>query len=287
MKTIRGKKALVTGAASGIGRAIALALAREGAALYLLDVDAANLAAVAAEARQDGAAVVDSVCDLSQPEQITAAVQALLEDWGGLDILINNAGISYRGKTDAMPATQCRRLLAINLLAPVQLTMELLPALLAQEEAHIVNVCSILGLVAIPQMAAYQTSKFGLVGFSESLRAEYTSRGLGVTALCPGFVRTNIYQAMLEGGEGAKPMRTPPRWFFATPEQVAARAIRAIYRNHGVAPVTWLAGFLWSVKRHAPRLWDFASRSRKKKGRNPAAARPLETAAVGAGGPGG
>jgi short-subunit dehydrogenase len=276
MKTIRGKKALVTGAASGIGRAIALALAREGAALYLLDIDAANLAAVASEARRHGTPVVDAPCDLARPEQITAATQALLEDWGELDILINNAGVSYHGRTDAMPAKQWRRLLAINLLAPVQLTMELLPVLLAREEAHIVNVCSILGLVAIPRFTAYQTSKFGLVGFSESLRAEYTCRGLGVTALCPGFVRTNIYRAMLDG-EGARPMRNPPRWFYASPELVAARAVRAIHRNQGVAPVTWLAGFLWSVKRLAPRLWDFASRARKKKGRRPADARPPET----------
>ena len=274
MKTIRGKKALVTGAASGIGRAIALALAREGATLYLLDIDAINLAVVAAEARRHGAPVVEASCDLAQPPQVTAAVQALLEHWGGLDILVNNAGVSYHGKTETMPAKLWQRLLAINLLAPVQLTMELLPTLLAREEGHIVNVCSIMGLVAIPKFTAYQTSKFGLVGFSESLRAEYTCRGLGVTALCPGFVRTNIYQAMLDG-EGARPMRTPPRWLWASPELVAARAVRAIYRNHGVAPVTWLAGFLWSVKRHAPRLWDFASRSRKKKERKPANPSPL------------
>jgi NAD(P)-dependent dehydrogenase (short-subunit alcohol dehydrogenase family) len=274
MKTIRGKKALVTGAASGIGRAIALALAREGAALYLLDIDADQLAAAAAEARGYGVPVVEAPCDLARPEQITVAVQALLEHWGGLDILVNNAGVSYHGKTETMPAKLWQRLLAINLLAPVRLTMELLPSLLAREEAHVVNVCSILGLVAIPKFTAYQTSKFGLVGFSESLRAEYTCRGLGVTALCPGFVRTNIYQAMLDG-EGARPMRTPPRWLWASPELVAAHAVRAIYRNQGVAPVTLLARFLWSVKRHAPRLWDFASRSRKKKERKPADATPL------------
>jgi short-subunit dehydrogenase len=138
-----------------------------------------------------------------------------------------------------------------------------LPALLATEEAHILNVCSILGLVAIPKFTAYQTSKFGLVGFSESLRAEYTCRGLGVTALCPGFVRTNIYQAMLEGA-GARPMRSPPRWFYASPELVAARAIKAIRRNQGVVTLTLLARLMWFVKRLAPRLWAFAVRARKK-----------------------
>jgi short-subunit dehydrogenase len=268
MKTLRGKRALVTGSASGIGRAIALDLARQGAHLYLLDVDAAKLALVAAEARKHGNGVIDVPCDLAQPEEITAVSKTVLQDWGGLDILINNAGISYHGKTEDMSAGQWQRLLGINLLAPIQLTMELLPALLAAEEGHVLNVCSILGLVAIPKFAAYQTSKFGLVGFSESLRAEYMCRGLGVTALCPGFVRTNIYQAMLDGA-GARPMRSPPRWFFASPEMVAARAIKAIRRNQGVVTVTWLARLMWFVKRLAPRLWSFAVRARKKKSMKP------------------
>jgi NAD(P)-dependent dehydrogenase (short-subunit alcohol dehydrogenase family) len=265
MRTIRNKRALVTGAASGIGRAIALALAREGAALFLLDVDRSRLAGVVAEAERHGTDVVGLPCDLACPEEITAAVKTLLRQWGSLDILINNAGVSYHGKTESMPADRWQWLLGINLLAPIQLTCELLPTLLARDEAHIVNVCSILGLVALPRFAAYQVSKFGLVGFSESLRAEYTNLGLGVTALCPGFVRTNIYQAMVEAGHGAKPMSAAPGRFYASPELIAARAVKAIYRNQGLVVVTRLARFLWFVKRVSPRLWDFASRKGKRK----------------------
>src|SRR5436309_233783 len=156
MRIIRGKRALVTGAASGIGRAIALALAREGADLYLLDIDDAALADVVAECEKYGTQVIGERCNLARPEEITAAVKALLERWQHLDILVNNAGISYRGKTDAMPAERWDAVLAINLLAPIQLTRALLPTLLARGDAHILNVCSILGLVAIPKLAAYQ-----------------------------------------------------------------------------------------------------------------------------------
>ena len=273
MRIIRGKRALVTGAASGIGRAITLALAGEGADLYLLDMDERGLAAVAAEAGEYGIKVVSRACDLARPEEVTAAGNALLQRWGGLDILVNNAGISYHGKTEDMTAEHWNRLVGVNLLAPIQLTRQLLPALLAQDEAHILNMCSILGLVAIPRFTAYQVSKFGLVGFSESLRAEYTCRGLGVTALCPGFVRTNMYQAMLNG-TGARPMRPPPRWFFATPELVARKALKAIYRNQGVVTVTGLARFLWFVKRLTPRLWDFASRARMKRKQVPVSPSP-------------
>jgi short-subunit dehydrogenase len=154
-----------------------------------------------------------------------------------------------------------------------------LPALLSSGDAHIVNVCSIMGLVAIPRFTAYQTSKYGLVGFSESLRAEYASRGLGVTALCPGFVQTNIYRAMVDG-TGGRPMRTPPRFFMASPELVAARAIRAIYRNHGVVPVTFLANLMWRLKRWFPRLWDLANRRRCKKKPAHEPATPRDTSAA-------
>jgi NAD(P)-dependent dehydrogenase (short-subunit alcohol dehydrogenase family) len=283
MKTIRGKRALVTGAASGIGRAIALALAREGADLYLVDVNEAALADVVAEAGRHGTGVVGARCDLARPAEVTAAVRGVLDAFGSLDILVNNAGISYHGKTDEMPPDRWDTLLAINLLAPVRLTRELLPTLLERGDAHVLNVCSILGLVTIPRFAAYQTSKFGLVGFSESLRAEFACRGVGVTALCPGFVRTNIYQAMVDGQKG-KAMRTPPRWFFASPEAVAAKAVKAIYRNQGLVVVTGLAGFLWFVKRLAPRLWGFATRIRRKK-KQATPATPDVAAAQAAAGP--
>jgi 3-oxoacyl-[acyl-carrier protein] reductase len=263
MKVIRGKRALVTGAAAGIGRAVALALAREGADLYLLDVNENGLANVALEARALGVRVLTMVCDLANPAAARSAADELLRAWGGLEILINNAGISYHGNTEAMADEQWERVLAVNLHSPLQLTRRLLPALLASGDAHIVNVCSILGLVAIPRFTAYQTSKYGLVGFSESLRAEYASRGLGVTALCPGFVRTNIYRVL--DGTGSRPMRAPPRLLVASPEKVAARAIRAICRNHGVVPVTFLANLMWRLKRWLPGLWDLANRRRCKK----------------------
>jgi 3-oxoacyl-[acyl-carrier protein] reductase len=280
MKVIRGKRALVTGAASGIGRAIALALAREGADLHLLDIDENGLASIALEARRLRVRVMTVTCDLVCPAAARSAADELLHVWGGLEILINNAGISYHGNTETMSDEQWDRVLALNLQSPLQLTRRLLPALLSSGDAHIVNVCSVLGLVAIPRFTAYQTSKYGLVGFSESLRAEYASRGLGVTALCPAFVHTNIFRAMVDG-TGGRPLRTPPRLFIASPEQVAARAIRAIYRNHGVVPVTFLARLMWRLKRWLPGLWDLANRRRRKKepAREPATHREASAAA--------
>ncbi len=264
MRRIRGKTALVTGAASGIGRAISLRLADEGARLYLLDINAVELAKVVAEAKRRGVDAVGRQCDLSQRSQITAAVHHLLDRLGGVDLLVNNAGVTYYGKSCGMAAEHWDRLLAINLLAPIQLTLELLPTLLSRDEAHILNVASICGLVGLERVAAYSTSKFGLVGFSESLRAEFWRQRLGVTALCPGFVDTNLFSAAARGAD-VKANKTPPRWMLATPELIANRAIRAIYRNRGLVVIQPYARVLHLLKRWAPGLLELPYRLQRRK----------------------
>jgi 3-oxoacyl-[acyl-carrier protein] reductase len=220
MKVIRGRKALVTGAADGIGRCIALALAGEGADLYLVDINAAKLTDTAEAARRSGVEVITAVCDLSQADQISATVKSLLAQWGGLDILVNNAAVTHYGYTHQMTAAQWRRVLAVNLLAPIQLIQELLLVLGAREEAHILNVSSMFGLAQGRKIAAYQTTKFGLVGLSLALRAEYGGPSFGVTALCPGFVATPMLDTLSGGDTPA--MRHPiPAWLCTTPEKVA------------------------------------------------------------------
>jgi NAD(P)-dependent dehydrogenase (short-subunit alcohol dehydrogenase family) len=250
MQVIRGRKALVTGAASGIGRAIAHALAREGAELFLIDIDAPALARVAEEVRQQGASVVTHVCDLADATAVSAAVQALQARWGALAILVNNAGITFYGPTETMSAAQWQRVMAVNLLAPIQLFRETFPLLVAAEEAHVVNVSSMFGAMPWRKAAAYQTSKHGLVGFTRALRAEYQRDRFGITAVCPGFVQT----ALLEGQKQA------PAWLSTTPEVVAKKTLAAIRRNRGLVFVTWPAQLYWRLWRLAPGLVDWLLR---------------------------
>jgi 3-oxoacyl-[acyl-carrier protein] reductase len=267
MKVIRGKKALVTGAASGIGQAIALALAQEGADLYLVDLDAVNLAATARQAQELGVTVAQRTCDLVQPSEITALVNALLSTWGRLDILVNNAGVAYYGSTSEMAAEQWNRLLAVNLLAPIQLVRELLPALLAGDDAHILNVSSIFGLVPLRKGAAYQACKYGLVGLSAALRAEY-AREIGVTVLCPGFVQTPMLQTF-ETGRAGQRRHNIPAWACTSPQAVGATAVRAIRRNKGLVVIGPLARLAWWIARLAPGLIDWLTREgwrRRRKG---------------------
>jgi short-subunit dehydrogenase len=271
MQVLRGKKALVTGAASGIGRALALALAREGTDLVLIDIDEVKLAGVAGEAQALGVTVTARVCDLTRASEVTAAVASVLAGGGGLSMLVNNAGTAYYGATHDMTAEQWDRIIALNLLAPMQLIRDLLPTLLAQEEAHVVNVCSIFGLVPLRKGAAYQASKFGLVGLSAALRAEY-GRDIGVTALCPGFVRTPLLETFATGAPGQR-RHAIPAWLCASPEQVAAAALRAIRRNKGLVVITPAARLLWWMARFMPGLLDWLTRQgwrgKKKRGGAP------------------
>jgi short-subunit dehydrogenase len=127
---------------------------------------------------------------------------------------------------------------------------------LRRPEAHVLNVCSVLGLIGMPKVTAYCTSKFGLVGFSEALRNEFGKSGLGVTALCPGFVRTNLFtNAPLEADVSAH--KLPPNIICTTPERVANAAVKAIYRNRRLVVMEPFARFMYAVKRFAPWCLDF------------------------------
>jgi short-subunit dehydrogenase len=264
MRELRGKTALVTGAASGIGRAIASRLAAEGVHLFLVDINEVGLAKVVEDLQREGAEVIGRRCDVAQPRDISAAVAEILSRWGGVDILVNNAGITYYGRTERMSAEHWDKLLRVNLLSHIQFTRELLPSLLARPQAHVLNVCSMFGLVGMPKLAAYTTTKFAMVGFSDSLRAEYGREGLGVTALCPGFVDTNLF-ASAPLGEKQQAPKIPPAIFCTTPEKVARAAVKAIRRDRRMVVISPWAKFLVSVKRLVPGIMDFVFHLGRKK----------------------
>lgn len=276
MRTLRNKTALVTGAASGIGRAIALRLAEEGTNLFLLDIDQIGLVNIVKDVKDHRVEAIGRHCDVSDPNQIASSVAHILDRWGGIDLLVNNAGITYYGQTEHMSAEHCEKLLAINLNAPIHFTRELLPTMLERPEAHVLNIASFFGLIGTRRLSAYTASKFGLVGFSESLRAEYGRVGLGVTAICPGFVDTNLF-ATAPLGNDRQQQKTPPSWMLTTPEKIAARAIKAVYRNQAQVVMQPYAKLAYLGKRLVPGLYDWANHlSRKRSKQQSTKPTPLE-----------
>lgn len=263
MRDFQGKQALITGAAGGIGRALSTQLAKAGAELWLVDVDRPALEELENELRAKSARVRISTVDLTERDQIVDLAEEVTVQWRGLDLLINNAGVAFYGPTHQMTEEQWDRLMGINLLAPIHLTRLLLPALQSREESHIANMCSVSGLVAGGRFNAYHTSKFGLVGFTEALRAEYGRSGLGVTAICPGPVKTNLYRDCQTGKGTQAP--EPPGWLCASPEKVAHVTLRAIRWNRRMVLITPLAHLLYHMKKFAPWLIDFMNTFSKRK----------------------
>ena len=195
MTAIRGAAAAITGAASGIGRALALELAARGCDLALADRDEGGLQAVAAEIASANARKVSlHAVDVSEPGQIADFAQAAVAAHPGLNILVNNAGVALLGQFNEIEQAQMDWLMNINFWGVVRTTRAFLPHLARQREAHIVNLSSVFGLAAPPGQTAYAAAKFAVRGFSESLRHELQDEGSPVRVLVvhPGGVGTNI-----------------------------------------------------------------------------------------------
>jgi len=182
----------VTGAAGGIGRAIATSLARRGCHLALADIDDAALARTAAEIAIPGVRISRHHLDVSDAAAIALFPQRVSAEHAGVDLLVNNAGVAIGGTFEQVAETDFEWLFAINFWGVVRMTRAFLPLLHNSEEARLVNISSLFGLIAPPGQTAYAASKFAVRAFSESLRHELAATRIGVTTVHPGGVATSI-----------------------------------------------------------------------------------------------
>lgn len=195
---LSGKRVLVTGAASGIGRAVALRLAGGGAALYLTDRDADGLAATVADARAIGAEVCEHrVLDISDYDAVAAFAADIHAGAAVMDMVFNVAGVSAWGTVDRLTHRHWRTMIDINLMGPIHVIETFVPPMVAAGRGgNLVNVSSAAGLVALPWHAAYSASKYGLRGLSEVLRFDLARHRIGVSVVVPGAVRTPLVQTV-------------------------------------------------------------------------------------------
>ena len=189
---IKGGVAVITGAASGIGAALAASLARRGMDLALADRNADGLAATAVLARAAGVKVSEHLLDVTDVAALEALPEAVLAAHGKVTVLVNNAGVALIGDFDQVSLTDFAWLMDINFWAPVRLTKAFIYALRQENAAHIVNISSVFGIIAPPGQAAYCAAKFAIRGFSESLRHELAATNISLTVVHPGGIRTAI-----------------------------------------------------------------------------------------------
>jgi NAD(P)-dependent dehydrogenase (short-subunit alcohol dehydrogenase family) len=216
--------AIITGAAQGIGRRTTEVFAAAGYSLALLDMQSCD--AVLASIRAQGVAAESYTGDISDEDLVQRSVEAVGARWGRVDVLVNNAGISFISPAEMIEAKAFRRVIEVNLVAPFLLAKGFGKMMLDQGSGSIVNVASIAGLRGICDRSAYNASKHGLIGLTRTLAAEWGGRGVRCNAVCPGWVKTDMDVADQAGGgyddadiEGANPMGR-----FAQPDDIA-RAI--------------------------------------------------------------
>ncbi len=221
-RSIAGKVALVTGAASGMGRATAHLFADEGAHVAVTDVNAEGVAAVVDEIRGAGASAEGWRMDISDPGNIGETVAAVVDRFGGLDILINNAGISHHLPVDdADFEAVWARTFDVLLTGQVRLIRAALPHLRAAGGGRIVNIASTEGLGATPQISPYTSAKHGVIGLTRSLAVELGREGITVNCICPGAIRTGMTAAIPEEHKQIFAKRRIPLARYAEPEEVA------------------------------------------------------------------
>ena len=275
VSNLSGKVAVVTGAASGIGRATALALAQRGADLAICDVDETALKGTASEIEQLGRRVLAVVVDVADPEQMSSYAARCEAELGRIDLLVNNAGIGVGGSFVDVPLAAWDNIIDINLKGVVHGCYFFLPRMIAAGSGgHVVNIASMAGYVATPGMTAYSTTKFGVIGFSEALAGDLAEHGIGVTAVCPGVINTPIVQSSRLYGPDATPEnRQRGVEMFARrnygPERVAAAILKAIRKNRLVAPVSPEAWAGYWLKRLFPGALNAFARAMSRRRNRP------------------
>ncbi len=229
MRNLRDKVVVVTGAAGGIGRALARELSTKGAHLALVDIDGSGLAEIAAELESSGQRVSCHPADVGDRRRMEALPGEVTAKHGRVDILINNAGVSIGAMFADHSIDDAEWLLKINLMGVLYGCKFFLPELLKAEQAHIVNLSSMFGIFAMPGQALYSTSKAGVRAFSEALWTELDGTSVRLTSVHPGGIRTDVIRSARGMDPEAKERAVALQERFAMPvERAAAKIIRAI-----------------------------------------------------------
>jgi NAD(P)-dependent dehydrogenase (short-subunit alcohol dehydrogenase family) len=259
LRTYQGAVVIITGGASGIGRALGEELARRGAEVVLADLQVDLAEQVAAKLRALGGNVRSAAVDVTDFAAVQALVEQVAASAGRLDYIFNNAGIVVAGQLQYYEIDDWNRVIDVNLRGVVNGVQAAYPLMRRQGFGHIVNTASIAGLIPLGGLLSYSTSKHAVVGLSNGLRIEASTVGVRVSVLCPGAVET----AIIDGGKFGKVLRPPPpeiqrqmwdRTRPISPDRFARKALAAVARNKAIIVIPWRWRLVWWLYRLSPSL---------------------------------
>ena len=260
-RKLAGLRVLVTGASQGIGRALVVEAAKRGAKVLAAARSQPLLDELTAEVRKANGVVETVAADVTKPEDRQAMVDAAVRHFGGLDVLVNNAGIGATGHFMDSDPEVLRKIFETNFFGLTETTRVFLPLLKRGVTPAIVNISSVVGKRALPARSLYSASKFAVAGFSESIRAELAKDGIDVIVVSPGLTQTNFSQNMLE--QKAKLQLDHMRGM--TSEEVAAATLRAIERGSPDVTLTLKGKLLVLVNRFFPWFVDWKAKKTVRK----------------------
>jgi NAD(P)-dependent dehydrogenase (short-subunit alcohol dehydrogenase family) len=246
------KVAIVSGGGSGIGKALCLELGRRGAKVVAADIDLSRAQSVADEILQTGSYARAERVDVAEEASVNELIARVVGEHRQIDYLFNNAGISVTGDFRDIPLAEWKRVVDVNLWGVVHGCSAAYPLMARQGRGHIVNMASLSGLLPFPTNIPYSTTKHAVVGFTLSLRAEAADLGVRVSLVCPGYVRTGMFEATpVMNAPKAEMLRRMPAKLM-TPEEAARQILAGVERNEAMIVFPSAARWLWRLYRLTP-----------------------------------
>jgi NAD(P)-dependent dehydrogenase (short-subunit alcohol dehydrogenase family) len=250
------KRVIITGAGSGLGRCLALEFAGRGWRVAVSDISKTRMAETAAEVNAAGGKALGILCDVTKPKEIGKALKTLEKQWGGVDVVINNAGVAAGGFMEKIPVEEWNWIIDINLKSVIFGCRAFIPLLKNQKSGHIINVASNAGIASLAEMSSYNVTKAAVISLSETLRIELAPHNVGVTVVCPTFFKTNLMDQFKSTDERQRKLAEE---MFAkantSAEKIARHVVRSVERRKLYVLTQFDAKLSWRSKRLTPETY--------------------------------
>lgn len=256
MKRFPRKRIIITGAGSGLGKTLALDFAKLGWNVAVSDIHTQRAKETLRQVEDAGGTGIALHCDVARWEDVKKLADTVADQWGGADIIVNNAGVPVVGFVEKIPVKDWRWIISINLMGVVHGCKAFIPIFQRQGAGHIVNIASSAGIVSLAEMAPYNVTKAGVISLSETLRAELSGRNIGVTVVCPTFFKTNLMeQARYTDDHQIKMAKAFFEKSMCTVQDVSRHIIRSVKKNRLYVLTQIDAKIYWRFKRFFPQLF--------------------------------